>query len=178
MTKMAKANRIILLIVGVLLTAIVVLAYLNMNSDDVALKRALQENRQFLLKVNGETAAVVGLQDILDMETVKFTTRLSSTTITPRNADFEGVELRAIYERLGIDISGASIFDVRGLDGYDSPLSIDEVMAEEKIYVCIAMDGAILTDKGSGGWGPFLLVIRGSTFAQRWCKYVEEINAR
>ena len=173
---MSRANRVVLIAVCALIALIAVLAYLN--AGDAELKRALQENRQFLLKVNGDTAAVVGLQDILDMKPEKFTTRLSSRTTLPRDADFEGVELRALYAHLGIDISGAALFDVRGLDGYFSPLSAEEVAAEGKIYLCIAMDGEILKEKSAGGWGPFLLVIRGSTFAQRWCKYVEEIDAR
>ena len=173
---MERPNRIILTIICVLLMLISVLAYLN--SGDVALKRALQENRQFLLKVDGETAAVVHLQDILDAGTESFTTRLSSTTITPRSADFEGVELRSLYAYLDVDVSAAALFDVRGLDGYFSPISSAEVASENKIYICISMDGEILKDKSAGGWGPFMLVIRGAAFAQRWCKYVEEIDAR
>ena len=173
---MSKSNRIILIIVGVLIAAVAVLAYLNQG--DAALKLALQENRQFLLKVNGETAAVVGLQDILDIGTEKFVTRISSTVATPRDAGFEGVELRRIYEHMGVDVSEATAFHAKGLDGYFSPISAKQVAAEETIYICIAMDGEILTDKSSGGWGPFLLVIRGSRFSQWWCKYLEEIDAK
>lgn len=173
---MKRENRYILIAVCVLISLISALAYFNRG--DAALKRALQENRQFALKVGGETAAFVSLQDILDMKPVKFTTRLSTSITAPREAEFEGVELRDLFERYDIDIVGASLFDVRGLDGYFSPLKADEVAAEDKVYVCISMDGELLADKGAGGWGPFLLVIRGSAFAQRWCKYVEEIDAR
>jgi hypothetical protein len=173
---MTRSNRLILIIICILTVLICVLAYLNRG--DAALKRALQENRQFLLKVGGETAAVVSLQDILDLGPEKFTARLSTSVTAPRDAAFEGVELKVVYDRLGIDVSGASIFDVRGLDGYFSPLTAKEVASEQGVYICIAMDGEILKNKGDGGWGPFLLVIRGSVFAQRWCKYVEEIDAR
>ena len=173
---MKRESRFILTVVCVLLALTAVLALLNRG--DAALKRALQENRQFILKAGGETAAVVGLQDILDIGTEKFTTRLSTSVTSPRDAEFEGVELRAVYAWMGVDISEAALFDVRGLDGYFSPLKAEEVMAEGKVYICIGMDGELLTEKSAGGWGPFLLVIRGSVFAQRWCKYVEEIDAR
>ncbi|MCL1849143.1 MAG: hypothetical protein FWF83_05685 [Clostridiales bacterium] len=173
---MTLPNRILLTVVCVLLVLISVLVYLN--NSDAALKRALQENRQFLLKVDGETAAVVHLQDILDCKPERFTTRLSSTTMLPRDVDFEGVELRLLYAFLGMDIPAAALFHVRGLDGYFSPISATEVTAENKIYICISMDGEILQAKSAGGWGPFMLVIRDSAFAQRWCKYVEEIDAR
>ena len=172
---MSRDNRLILMIICVLLALVSIFAYLN--AGDAALKRALQENRRFLLKVDGETAAEVGLQDVVEIGVEKFTTRLSSTAAPARDVDFEGVELRLLYDRLGIDVSEAALFDVRGLDGYFSPISPDEVTTEKKIYLCISMDGEILTDKSTGGWGPFLLVIRGSVFAQRWCKYVEEIDA-
>ncbi|MCL1805706.1 MAG: hypothetical protein FWG28_06900 [Clostridiales bacterium] len=173
---MKRDNRFILVAVCVLLALVAALAYLNRG--DAALKRALQENRQFVLKAGGETAAVVGLQDIIDIGTEKFTTRLSTSVTLPRDAEFEGAELRTIYARMGVDISEAALFDVRGLDGYFSPLKAEEVAAEGVVYVCISMDGELLADKSAGGWGPYLLVIRGSTFAQRWCKYVEEIDAR
>jgi hypothetical protein len=173
---MSRANRAILIAVVALLAAIPPLAYLNRG--DAALKRALQESRRFLLKVEGETAAVVGLQDLLDMEVGNFTTRLSTSASAPRDADFQGVELRLIYEHFGVDVSEAAVYDVRGLDGFHSPLAASEVAAERAIYICFAMDGDILPDSGNGGWGPFLMVVRDAPFAQRWCKYVEEIDAR
>jgi len=172
---MWRVNKIILIIVGLLLVAILVLALLNRG--DVALKHALLENREFLLKVEGETVATVSLQDIVDMQPVEFTTRLATSVSTPREVILHGVELRLLYESLNIDISQTTLFAVRGLDGYYSPLSSTEVAAADKVYICIAMDNEILQDKVSGGWGPFLLVIRGELFAQRWCKYVEEIDA-
>ena len=173
---MKRTNLILLSIVGVLLTTSAILAY--MNRGDAALKRALQENRQFLLKADGDTAAIVNLQDLLDMGTESFSTRLSTSVASPRSTDLEGVELWAVYAHFGVDITDVTRFDVRGLDGYFSPLTADEVAAEKHVYICIAMDGEILTDKSAGGWGPFLLVIRDSDFAQRWCKYVEEIDAK
>ena len=173
---MRRGNRVILITVCGLLMAIAVLALLN--HGDASLKSALQENREFLLKMEGEIVAAVSLQNIVDMQPVEFTTRLATSINAPREVSLSGVELRLIYETLGIDISGASLFAVRGLDSYFSPLSLAEVSAAEKVYICIAMDGEILQNKTSGGWGPFLLVIKGELFAQRWCKYVEEINAQ
>jgi hypothetical protein len=38
------------------------------------------------------------------------------------------------------------------------------------------MDGEILKTQSDGGYGPFMMVIRGSRFAQRWCKYVEAVD--
>ena len=175
-TYIGRGNRGILITVCGLLAAVAVLAVLNRG--DAALKRALEENREFLLKAEGETLVTVSLQDIVDMQPVEFSTRLATSISAPREVSLRGVELRLIYESLGIDVSEASLFAVRGLDSYFSPLTYAEVSAAEKVYICIAMDGEWLQDKSSGGWGPFLLVIKDELFAQRWCKYVEEIDAQ
>jgi DMSO/TMAO reductase YedYZ molybdopterin-dependent catalytic subunit len=173
---MNKSNRIIFIITGALVVAVAVLAFLNRG--DAELRRALQENRQFLLQVDGETVAVVGLQDILDLQPVEFTTRLATSATLPREASFRGVELRHIYALFDVDVSGASLYVVRGLDGFASPLTAEEVASEGLVYLCIAMDGELLKNRSEGGWGPFLMVIRGAAFAQRWCKYVGEIDVR
>jgi len=149
-----------------------------LNRSHIELARAQLEKREFILKAYGEPVAEVSLQDILDLNPVEFSTRLATSTAAPRDVSLRGVELRLLYESLGADISHASLFAVRGLDGYYSPLSSKEVGTADKVYVCIAMEGKLLSDKDNGGWGPFLLVIRGERFAQRWCKYVEEIDAR
>ena len=44
--------------------------------------------------------------------------------------------------------------------------------------ICIAMDGKALGSKSSGGFGPYLMVIRNELFSQRWCKYIEEVALR
>ena len=46
------------------------------------------------------------------------------------------------------------------------------------MLICIAMDGRALGTKSSGGFGPYLMVIRNELFSQRWCKYIEEVALR
>ena len=173
---MIKRNRVILVTIGLLVAAIAVLAFINQGGADR--RRTLQEDRQFLLKLDGEVAATAGLQDLMGLQPEEFTTRLAAGGAMPRDTVLQGVELRLIYEHFGIDMSGATVFIVRGLDGYASAVRPAEVMAEDTIYICIRMDGNLLEGKGAGGWGPFLMAVRGSRFAQRWCKYVEEVDAR
>ena len=88
----------------------------------------------------------------------------------------QGVELRDLLAALDIDTSGARYFIFSGLDGYDSPLTLKEVEKAQSIYICLSMDGEVLKPQAEGGWGSFMMVIRGSRFAQRWCKYVEAVD--
>jgi len=167
-------NKYVYITLGALFAAVVVLALLNRGDAD--LRRALGENREFLILVNGEHAATVGLQALLDMDPQKFTTTMSTSLSAPREISLRGVELRLLLEANGVDFAEASHVTVTGLDSYYSPLSISEVDAEDTIYICFEMDGEALKPQNEGGYGPFLMVIRGSRFAQRWCKYVEAVD--
>ena len=169
-----KANKTVYLVLVLLLVAVAVLAY--MNRGDAELRRALTENREFLIRIDGEYAATVGLQELLDLGPKEFTTSLATSITAPRDVTLRGIELRQLLEAKDIDLTIASHFVVSGLDAYYSPLSLSEVLEEELIYICFSMDGELLKPQDEGGYGPFMMVIHGSRFAQRWCKYVEAVD--
>lgn len=171
---MRKADKIVYIALGVLFAAVLLFAFLNRSGREI--QRALEENREFLVRVDGEYAATVTLQMLLDLGPQEFKTSFSTSIAAPREVALQGVELRLLFEALGIDVSNADYFAVSGLDGYYSPLTPAEVHSAETIYICYSMDGEILKTMGEGGFGPFMLVIRGSLFAQRWCKYVEAVD--
>ena len=173
---MKITNKTVYLIAGLLVIVVAVLALLNRG--DRELQRALEENREFEIRVEGEHAATVGLQALLDMGPQEFTTSLATSIAAPREVTLRGVELRVLLDALGIDTGKVSYFVVSGLDSYYSPLTVDEVLQEGIVYICFTMDGEIMKTQSEGGYGPFLMVIRGSRFAQRWCKYVEAVDLR
>jgi DMSO/TMAO reductase YedYZ molybdopterin-dependent catalytic subunit len=149
-----------------------------MNRGDVELKQALAQNRQFQVRLEGETVATVDLQYLLNLQPQEFTTTLATSISKPRQVVLQGVELRELLAALEIDTAQASYFVFSGLDGYYSPLTRAEVEKEQYIYICLAMDGEILQAQNEGGCGPFMMVIRGARFAQRWCKYVEAVDIK
>ena len=169
-----KANKTVYLILGLLLVAVAALAFLNRG--DAELRRALAENREFEIRIDGEYAATVGLQTLLDMDPQEFTTSLATSIAAPHNVTLRGVELRRLLEATGIETTKASHIVVSGIDGYYSPLSLPEVLQEGLIYICFSMDGDLLKSQNEGGYGPYLMVIKGSLFAQRWCKYIEAVD--
>jgi hypothetical protein len=169
-----KANRRVYIVLVLLLIAVVVLVYLNRG--DTELKRALLENREFQVLVDGEYTATANLQTLLDLNPQEFTTTFATSIAAARDTTLRGVELRLLLEALHIDTTGISHIIVSGLDEYYSPLTQAEIEKDGLIYICFSMDGDLLKPQSEGGFGPFLMVIRGSRFAQRWCKYVEAIN--
>ena len=176
MTDVRKSYRAVYISLAVLLVATVALAYLNRG--DPELRRALEENREFQIRSDGELAATVNLQFLLGLGPQEFTATFSTSLTTPREATLRGVELRILIDALDINASGAGQFIVSGLDGYYSALSREEVEREENVYICFSMDGVVLKARSEGGYGPFMLVIRSDNFAQRWCKYVEAVDIK
>jgi len=172
--KSKTANLIVYLVLGLLLILVAILAFLNRG--DAELRKALAENREFIISMEGEQIAAVSLQDLIDLGPQEFRSNFATSIALPRETTLKGVELRRLLEALGIDADQASRIIVSGLDSYYSPLTAAEVMREEHIYICFEMDGEVLKPRSEGGFGPFLMVIRDSRFAQRWCKYVEAID--
>ena len=176
MRKVQFTNKVVYLVLGMLLVIMSALAFLNRG--DAELRRALEDNREFQIRIEGEPVATVSLQTLLGLDPQEFTTTYATSISAPHIATLQGVELRLLLGALGIDASSASYYVVTGLDSYYSPLTKEEVDKEETIYICFSMDGEILKKQSEGGFGPFLLVIRGERFAQRWCKYVESVDIR
>jgi len=174
MKNMKRANLAVYIVLALLLGVVALLVLLNQG--DRELRRALEENREFLIKIDGERTASVSLQDLVDLGPQEFTTRFATSITSPRAAAMRGVELRLLLDALGIGVDQASHLIISGLDSYYSPLTPEEVMREEHIYICFEMDGEVLKPQSEGGYGPFLMVLKDSRFAQRWCKYVEAID--
>ncbi|MCL1827876.1 MAG: hypothetical protein FWG32_00105 [Oscillospiraceae bacterium] len=171
-----NANKAVYLTLGLLLIAVSVLAALNRG--DAGLKRALEENREFLILTDGEPAVTVGLSDLLDLQPREFSAVMSSSMTSPREVIFKGVELRLILAGLDIDAADAAYIVVTGLDGYVTPLTPEEVYKPENVFMCFETDGEIMKTLGEGGFGPFMLVLPNERFAQRWCKYAETVDIR
>ena len=174
MKKETRANKYIYITLALLLVIVAVLAFLNRG--DPELRRALEENREFHIRIDGEHTVTVDLQTLLDLAPQEFTTSFATSIAAQRETVLRGVELRLLLEAFDIDITQASHIVASGLDSYYSPLALDEVKQEGVVYICYSMDGEIMKTQSEGGNGPFMMVIRGVRFAQRWCKYVEAID--
>lgn len=172
MKPISRNNKILLLLIAGLSLLIVVLVFLN--TGDLALKRQLERDAQFIIS-QGERQDIISMDDILALDPVEFETDMDTSISDPRKVMLTGVELKDLLQARGFSLDGLSHIEVNGLDEYYSPLRIEEVADDGRVYVCIAMDGAALGHKSQGGYGPYMMVITGQRFAMRWCKFVEEI---
>jgi hypothetical protein len=170
-----NANRIVYICLAALF--VVAATFTLLNRGDQA-HRTLEANRQYLVKIDGETVAAVGREELLALEPTEFTTIMATSSSLPRQVTFQGVELGRLLEFLEIDERNIDRVAFRGLDGYVSPVTPAEVERPRYVYICVSMDGEELKPGKDGGLGPYLMVMRGATFAQRWCKYIEYIDVK
>lgn len=173
---MKKNTKIILLIVGILTIFVAILTMLY--NGDIEERKALEDNREFIIKIGGVQAAKVTMGDLASMDPITFTTVMDTSNTSPTDVEFTGVEVKEICRINDIDLSNASVFEFKALDNYTTAITLDEILTQDNVYVCFKKNGEMLKEKSEGGMGPFLVVIKSSKFSQRWCKYLMEMNIR
>lgn len=179
MKALSRNNRLLLLIIGLLLLLVLTSALLN--TGDLALKRQLEMDQQFILSWNGAEGpqqARVSMEDILALRPQEREAVLDTSISDAETVLVLGVELSALLDYYDIPWTADNYFEINGLDEYYSPVLYDEVLAPDNVLICIAMNGQSLGSKSTGGFGPYMMVIRNERFSQRWCKYVEEVAVR
>ena len=175
MKKLSRNNKLLLAIIAVLTLTVAVTAFLN--TGDRALKRQLEQDQQFIVSWDGEQVYVT-MDDILSLRPQDYPAILDTSISDAREVTVRGVELSALLDYVGAPWREAEYFEINGLDEYYSPVLLSEVQEPDNVLICIAMDGKALGSKSSGGFGPYLMVIRNELFSQRWCKYIEEVAVR
>lgn len=170
-----RGNQIVVGSITLLVALTAVLAYLN--AGDLALKKELEMNAEFLFTA-GETSERVSMSQILELQPVEFEAVMDTSITDPTPVTFTGVELSWICQHFGIELLPDSLVQVSALDGYASVVTGAEALEPGNVYICIAMNGEALKPKSQGGFGPFMMVIKNVVFSQRWCKFVEEIVVR
>ena len=170
-----KKNRWIGITVGILFAAVVLL--MTLNRGNLEEKRALESNAQFAI-IQEARSVKVDMRDIEELQPESFTTIMDTSTTAPTEVAMKGVELRKILEAKDISLEPGQTVEVRALDGYASALTYEEVMTPEDVYIVIEMNGEMLTPKKEGGMGPYLMVIRSAQFAQRWVKFVQDVEIK
>ncbi len=180
---MSKKKSVIVLVVVIAVLGIAVGVLAALNAGDVAYKKELEMNAVYEIKI-GEDTYKISMDNMLALAPVTFSAVLDTSVTDPEDVNFVGVELKKVFESVGVDISGAGTVEIRSLDGYTSALSEEEILQDDNVYITIAeevigQDGQItqeaLKTKSEGGMGPYLMIVKSSQFSQRWCKFVQEV---
>ena len=89
--------------------------------------------------------------------------------------NFTGVPLAHIFAHFGMDLAGADAVIFSSHDGFTSAVSAADYA---NIFVVFEEDGQLLGSREEGGLGPYMIVIAGDPFPNRWARYLMEIAVR
>ena len=115
---------------------------------------------------------IVTMEDILAIGIEDF-----YAVVRDERVDYTGVSIASIMEFLNLDTTTATgevVFAAR--DGHETAGTVDEVFDPTNGFVAISEDGELLGHWEAGGRGPFMLVFAHDEFAQRFLRYLTEIN--
>ena len=165
----SKNTIIILVAMAVLLPTVIVLAILNARDMEERLQYHVEGNFSILI---GGGRYYVSLEDLVSLEPVEVTS-------SPRgeHRSFTGVSLAAILEFTGADYSEGTNLVFNSIDGFRTAITMAEALNPEASFIVFEENGVALGAR-SGHWqdAPFMLVMARDPFANRWARYVFEIE--
>ena len=172
-----KKSTIILTVV-ILVLALAVGGFAYLNRGNIEQKQELQDSKQFYIKQGGQSLATVTMDDIESAGLQDIDAILDTSETEPAPVQFTGVELSKLLSYKNIETTGVTAYEFMALDGYASAVTAEEVAMPDNVYIVVKQDGKWLKNKGEGGMGPYLMIIKSSEFSQRWCKFVEAVNLK
>ncbi len=168
-----KKISIVLLVIAAIMA---VTAYLNRG--DIVAKTELQEDEIVIVKSEDKEVKRMDFTLIKELEAMEFPATLKSSGKDPVELTYKGVEVRRLLEKLGLTVEGKKQLIAKAVDGYTVALSVEEVMAEDNVYLVYEREGEPLGKKEDGGSGPYQIVIREDAFGQRWVKFLMELEIK
>ncbi|MEI7885130.1 MAG: FMN-binding protein [Clostridia bacterium] len=133
------------------------------------------ETSKVEIRAYGVTLGEVSLEDIRKMPSVKRTMSIHSTSGTS-NHSFRGTLLSNVFAAVDSDLTSKyeSVQSI-GVDDYLSSISMEEVLAENSVFLMYEDNGKPLAMK-SGEPGAMRVVVLDDVFGQRFTNYLREIN--
>ena len=176
MSRCCSTNGRVMIIVAILVVVVGVFAYLN--AGDAGDRLASQREAEIYIAVDGERVATVEFDTIEALGQHTFTETLRSSSAADRDHEYTGVMMRDLFEHLDLNLEGADQVITRAVDGYTVALTVEEVLEDGNVYIVYEVNGEPLAPKEEGGTGPYQVVIRQDQFAQRWNKFLMELELR
>lgn len=167
-------NKKLAVVIVVLAAATLILGYINMRGMDTIAGEA--GDISFI--ANGNTSKL-SFEELKALDNHEFKAVEDTSSSGPAARKFRGVLLKDALNRASVDneaIKASSKILVKGLDGYVTALSTEEVLSDKGVYLAFEKNGKPLGNMKNGGSGPVQLVANTDSFSQRWCKYVVEVS--
>lgn len=174
--RMKRDQKIIVISLVVLLATTAVGAIINRH---YAGQRAdLLKAAEIIVSEQGKEVSRLNMDTIGRLPTADFKARLKSSVMkSPEEHTYTGIAFSDLLAAAGISLEGKSRVVVHSVDGYAVPLTIKEIKAFQNVYLVYRDNGDYLGSYDEvNGQGPYMVVIRGDRFSQRWAKFVCELD--
>jgi len=173
---MKKSTMILTAVILILVIAVGGFAYLNRGN--IEQKQELQDSKQFYIKQGDEVIATVTMDDIESVGLEEINAILDTSETEPTPIHFSGVEFSKLLSFKNIDTTAVATYEFMALDGYATAVTAEEAVMPANVFIVVKQDGEWLKNKGEGGMGPYLMIIKSSLFSQRWCKFLESVTLK
>lgn len=168
-------NKKILLSLLVMLIIVIIFAVLNMADRE---DRLLSQREAVLFINYNNELTQVSFDEILSLEQFEIETVLRSSSSDDKNHVYTGIRIKDLLNKFNINFNESNQLITKSVDGFTVVLSGKEVLDEDNVYIAYKMDGEPLTSKDRGGSGPYQIIVSKDTFAQRWNKFLMELEIR
>jgi hypothetical protein len=169
-------NKKILISLTVILLIVVVFAFLNRGDKEDRLLS--QRESKIFIRLADEETITVSFDDILKLDQHEFKTVLRSSSSDDKEHLYKGIKLKDLLESYNINVNEINQVITKAVDGYAVVLTSQEVKDDNNVYIAYEIDGVPLAPKDKGGSGPYQIIITKDPFAQRWNKFLMELEIR
>ncbi|AOT69556.1 molybdopterin-dependent oxidoreductase [Geosporobacter ferrireducens] len=165
---------VILIFIGLFLA---VWISLRMNQPTIEAQKKLLENAALLL-VDGDQEFVININDLKGIGEEVFEAVLDTSSTDPSLHTYHGVQLKNILTRYQIALEDKAVLILSGADSYAVAYGLEEVLADQNVYIAFMEDGNYLGSKENGGRGPYESIVVSDPFSNRRCKWLTKVEVR
>lgn len=171
---MSRNTKIIVIVIALLTVTTAIGAFINMRSSEE--RRASLKAAEISVIVDGAEVKRFTMQSLAELEIEEFSAKLKSSVMeSPEEHTYTGIALKDLFSSAGISLEDRSRVITYSADGYAVPLKTEEILENDNIYLVFKDNGDYLSVYGEkDGQGPYMIVVRGDRYSQRWAKYVVE----
>lgn len=175
---MKQNTKIIVIVLAVLVATTAIGAIFNRQYAHE--KAVLFEAAEIAVLQEGREVSRLSMDTISQLPTANFTAMLKSSIMeSPEKHTYTGIAFSDLFAAAGVSLEGKNRVMVHSIDGYVVPFTIEEIRALDNVYLVYKDNEKYLGSYGEAdGQGPYMIVIRGDRFSQRWAKYVCELDVQ
>lgn len=169
----SKKLWILVIIIAILTAAVAVFAILNAgNIED----KQQSQNNATVTVIADEREETFNLEYLESFGKEEFSTTVDTSETDPQEQIFGGVPLATVLQELGFSLDNKEQVVFTAADGYTTVVTALEAADVQNVYLVYERDNKPLGTKQQGGTGPIEVVIAKDQYAQRWCKFLMEIE--